>query len=312
MDNHPINYVVNSIFAILLFACVSCLFVPRAIAAESKPTVTKSKIDQQQAELYRKFDIALNDAHKVAIKGPANIELLDQATLRLPEHYIFVPRKEAVVLLEASGNQVSADFFGVIMSDATSIPYIITVDFIKSGFINDEDAKEWNAAEMMDVLKKGSIETNAWRKTQGFPTTDITGWVQEPAYDAKAHKLIWSISGMDSESHKFINYNTFALGRDGYFTLMLLSNEKDIEKNKIDANKILSSVYFNREKRFEDYVDGKDKVAAYGIAALVTGIAAKKLGLIALASAFFIKAWKMGLLGVAAVYTIIKRKFFKK
>lgn len=52
---------------------------------------------------------------------------------------------------------------------------------------------------------------------------------------------------------------------------------------------ILGALHFNKEKAYEYFVEGDDKVAAYGIAALVTGVAAHKLGLIALIGAFIIK-----------------------
>lgn len=45
--------------------------------------------------------------------------------------------------------------------------------------------------------------------------------------------------------------------------------------------------------RYEDFKEGTDRVAEYGLAALITGIAAKKMGLLALVSAFFIKMWKL-------------------
>ena len=52
-------------------------------------------------------------------------------------------------------------------------------------------------------------------------------------------------------------------------------------------------------KRYADFNAKTDHVAEYGLAALVVGVAAKKLGLIALAVAFFAKFAKVILIGLA-------------
>ena len=49
----------------------------------------------------------------------------------------------------------------------------------------------------------------------------------------------------------------------------------------------MAAVKFNDGKRYTDFDSSTDKVAAYGLAALVAGVAAKKLGLLAIAGAFF-------------------------
>ena len=56
---------------------------------------------------------------------------------------------------------------------------------------------------------------------------------------------------------------------------------------------VFNSIKFNAGKRYTDFKSSTDKVAAYGLAALVAGVAAKKLGLIALAGAFILKFVKV-------------------
>lgn len=256
-------------------------------------------------------DQAAENAFIAGKKGPATIELMDQATLALPEGYVFVPTKEAAALMAATGNSNDDDLYGLVLSANKTNHYMIVVDYHKTGYVADTEAQSWKADSMLSDLQKGTEEENTARRDKGFPTLSISGWLQTPTYDAKAHKLIWAINGVDSESYKFVNYNTYALGRDGYFELDLLSSSDTIEANKKDAEKILSSVNYNQGKRYEDYVKGTDKLAEYGIAALVTGIAAKKLGLLALTGLFFLKIWKLILVGVAFVVSAIK-KIFKR
>ena len=55
---------------------------------------------------------------------------------------------------------------------------------------------------------------------------------QPPSYDASTHRLVWSLLAKDKgeadTAPKSINYNTYALGRDGYFSLNLLSDSERI------------------------------------------------------------------------------------
>jgi len=64
---------------------------------------------------------------------------------------------------------------------------------------------------------------------------------------------------------------------------------------------MLAALEFDEGKRYTDFNISTDKVAEYGLAALVAGVAAKKLGLFAIIGAFFLKFTKVLLLGGAAV-----------
>ena len=72
---------------------------------------------------------------------------------------------------------------------------------------------------------------------------------------------------------------------------------------------MLSALNFSEGKRYADFNESTDHVAEYGLAALVLGVGAKKLGLLAMAGVFLAKFAKLGflaLLGIGAV----ARKFF--
>ena len=100
------------------------------------------------------------------------------------------------------------------------------------------------------------------------------------------HRLVWSLLAKDKDepdnAAKSINYNTYALGRDGYFSLNLLSNSERIARDKAVAHELLGDLAYNAGKRYEDFNASTDRIAEYGLMALVGGVAAKKLGLFAL------------------------------
>ena len=118
----------------------------------------------------------------------------------------------------------------------------------------------------------------------------VIGWVQPPSYDAATHRLVWSLLAKDKGEPdnvaKSINYNTYALGRDGYFSLNLLSNSERIAGDKAVAHGLLGDLAYNAGKRYADFSASTDRIAEYGLMALVGGVAAKKLGLFAIAIAF--------------------------
>lgn len=242
-------------------------------------------------------------ANAAMVRGPQSIELLDQAKMELPEGYGFVPRAQAERVMQIMGNQTGSSFLGLIfpLSDAG---WFVTVDFEDSGYIKDEEARDWDADGLLENLKDGTEEGNKHRINVGVPPIRVTRWIESPAYDATAHQLVWSAElrlrdGEDPDPG--VNYNTYVLGREGYISLDLVTSVSTVESEKPAARELLAAVSFNEGKRYDDFNASTDKVAAYGIAALVGGVMAKKLGLLAVIAAFLAKFAKVILVAVAAV-----------
>ena len=255
-------------------------------------------------------------AEKTAIIGPADVPLAGQAHLKLPADEVFVPAAEANRIMDALGNSRSASRQGLIVGKAKEANWLVDVAWIQEGYVKDDEAKDWKADEMLQGLKEGTEAQNATRQARGIPAVDVLGWVEPPTYDAAAHRLVWSLSlqdrGAPSSEPQTINYNTYALGRDGYFSLDLITGSDTIAADKGIARNLLASLAYAPGKRYEDFNASTDKVAAYGLGALVGIVAAKKLGLLAMAGIFFLKAWKLLLLGFAAVGAGAKRFFGRR
>src|ERR1041385_5883153 len=195
-------------------------------------------------------------AAAVATRGPADVTLLDQAVLRLPARDVFVPKAEAARILRALGNTISeATFVGIVVS-ASDDQWIVVVRHIKEGYIKDDDAKTWNRDELLNNLKEGTEQANQDRRARGFPELEVLGWVEPPAHDAQTHRLVWSLSlkpkGQPDAQATGINYNTYALVRDGYFSLNLLTDSSHIGRAKAVAHELLTDLGYNSGKRYED------------------------------------------------------------
>jgi uncharacterized membrane-anchored protein len=196
----------------------------------------------------------------------------------------------------------------------TQAQWMIVARYEPAGYIKDDDALNWDVEALFKSLKAGTAEGNKERVARGFPELEIIGWVEQPAYDPATHRLVWSMAARDkgepAEAIAGINYNTYALGRDGYIELNLLSDEQGVGQDKNEVRKLLSALEFKPGKRYADFDPSSDKVAEYGLAALIGGVAAKKLGLFALAAAFFAKFAKVLVLAGAAA-TVGFARFFR-
>jgi len=271
------------------------------------------------SEASRKAELvaAWQGASAAGTAGPTDVSLIDQAELKLPAGHFFVPRAEGARVLRALGNVVhDASFVGLVVGTGPNDGWIVVIRYIKEGYIKDDDAKNWNADELLKNLKDGAEESNKDRVARGFPEMQVIGWLQPPSYDAGTHRLVWSALAKDKGEPdnvaKSINYNTYALGRDGYFSLNLLSSSERIAGDKAVAHELLGDLAYNAGKRYEDFSASTDRIAEYGLMALVGGVAAKKLGLFAVVTAFVLKFAKVILIGLgvagAGLFNFFRRK----
>jgi uncharacterized membrane-anchored protein len=247
------------------------------------------------------------------VHGPSTVTLKDQAQLALPSGYGFVPPKEGAAVMDMLGNETDERFVGLIFPEAEESSWFVTMDYEPSGYIKDDDAKDWDADELLQNLKDGTEAGNEHRREMGVGEIQVTRWVERPAYDAQTHRLVWSAEARQKggqDTDPTVNYNTYVLGREGYVSLNLITNSSTVEADKPSAHELLAAVNFNEGKRYTDFNGSTDKVAAYGLAALIGGIAAKKLGLLAGLGLFLAKFAKLIVVGVAAAGGAVA-KFFK-
>jgi uncharacterized membrane-anchored protein len=259
---------------------------------------------------------AVADAQAAAKKGPADIELAGQAVLHLPAGHQFVPQPHATRLLNAMGNPGNDTRLQGLIFPEGSEGWFMTVRYEASGYVKDDDAREWNADELLKSYREGTDASNEERVKLGVPAIEIIGWAEKPAYDTASHRLVWAMSshdkGASADAPQGVNYNTYALGREGYFSLNLVTGLADLPQHKGAAHQLLQALQYNDGKRYADFDVKTDHVAEYGLAALVVGVAAKKLGLIALGVAFFAKFAKVILLGVALLGAAFVKLFGRR
>ena len=247
--------------------------------------------------------------------GPAEIALLDQAVLKLPAGYVFIPNPAASEYMRAIGNNVDERFLGLVFPAQEPGNWMLTIVYEKSGYIKDDEAKTWNVEELLESYRKGTEANNQNRVERGLPALEVTGWVEKPDYDANTHQLVWSMSVRDkgdAGGSQGVNYNTYALGREGYVSMNLITELSAIKNLKPRAWELLAALQFNSGKTYGDFNADTDHMAEYGLAALVGGLAAKKLGLLAVAAAFFAKFAKLIIAGLLVFGAALSKFFGRK
>ena len=260
-------------------------------------------------------DPAWTEAKAVAKTGPSDVAIAGQATLHLPADRIFIPQPQAGKLLRAMGNPGDHSELAGLVFPKGEGEWFATLRYIASGYVKDGDAKEWKADELLASYKEGTEASNDERKKMGVAPIEITGWAEPPAYEATQHRLVWAMSskekGAPADAVLGVNYNTYALGREGYLSLNFITDLKDLPAQKPDAKALLGALEFDKGKRYEDFDSSTDHVAEYGLAALVVGVGAKKLGLLAVIFAFVAKFAKIIFIAVVGFGAAIT-KFFKR
>ncbi|MFO1319531.1 MAG: DUF2167 domain-containing protein [Burkholderiales bacterium] len=285
----------------LVTPIVVTAFLAAGGAAVAEEAAKPAAAPDPQAEAQAAFAAA----DRAAQTGPIDVKLRDQALFQLPAGFRFIPAGESARLLQAMGNTTGPSLLGMVVPgpDQGDAGWIVVMEYVEAGYIKDDDAREWNADELLQNLKDGTEATNEERRKRGIGEMQVLGWIEPPRYDAAAHRLVWSASTKDKAdpgtAPHGVNYNTYALGREGYVSLNLVTDYATIEKEKPVAQQLLAALKFNDGKKYSDFNSSTDKVAEYGLAALIGGIAAKKLGLFAIIAAFVLKFAKV--IGVAAL-----------
>ena len=286
----------NPVFKHLMAAVLAaaCLFASDVSAQDASSQGQKSPIDALPWQA-----------------GPMVGHIGNTATINVPEGYKFLGPAGAKEFNRLTENpSPDVDEYLLAKQDYSWIAFF---SFNNSGYVKDDE--KLDADELLKSTTEGTEASNEERKDNGWQPVHVTGWAFKPQYDQGLKSLEWAFrlkgEGSDGES---INYNTRLLGRRGVIEVLVLTTPENLQAGVADFKTKLPGFTFNAGEKYAEFRDG-DKVAEYGLAALVTGgaaaIAAKK-GLFTVIGVFLLKMWKLVLVGFAAAGAGIKKLFGKK
>lgn len=236
------------------------------------------------------------------------------ATFDLPESFVFLEGADAERVLEAWGNPPRQEQpLGMLMPAGTSPfaagAWAVTVQYEESGYVSDEDAEKIDYTEMLKDMQGDLRDANPEREKQGFEPIQLIGWAAPPHYDAAEKKLYWAkeLQFGDDKEHT-LNYNIRVLGRKGVLVLNFIAGMEQLPEIEQNVGKVLAMTEFNPGSRYVDFNPSMDKVAAYGLGALIAGKVAAKAGLFATLLILLKKLWIVPVLAFGWLSRLFKRK----
>jgi uncharacterized membrane-anchored protein len=283
--------------------------------AEKEPAADTQQIPQERLDSLLK---TMKENEEIASKlkfQNGEIKLKDGlATLKVPTNFRYLdPHQTDTVLVKLWGNPPSQEktlgmIFPAEISPASPESWGVVITYEEDGYVKDDEAANINYNDMLKEMQEGTREANPERIKQGYEAIELIGWAAPPRYDKDSHKLYWakelSVAGFTEHT---LNYDIRALGRRGVLSLNAIASMGQLQAIEKDMQQVLGFVTFNEGHRYGDYVAGVDKVAAYGIGALIAGKLAAKAGLFKLLLLFAAKFWKLLIVAALAIGVLVKK-----
>lgn len=218
------------------------------------------------------------------------VEIGTVGMLDLGENFYYLNKEDVTQFSKLNGNIPTGQEVAGIGPIAEDQDWFVYFDYFESGHIKNAEKEKIKPDKILKQIKKGTEAHNEEK-----PESDhifVTGWDVEPFYDHNTRNLTWSLMLEDTEKRPFVNYQVKLLTREGYISVMLVSDtETREEAAAILSNEILSKFSAVQGERYEDFDESTDKVAEMGLTGLILGGAglavAKKAGLLVLIKKFW-------------------------
>ncbi|QJI36319.1 DUF2167 domain-containing protein [Pseudomonas sp. ADAK13] len=239
----------------------------------------------------------------------------DIATLKLNDEFYYLdPADTERLLTDGWGNPPGFKTLGMIVPKAVSPlserGWGVIVSYKADGHISDEDAAKIDYTELLKQMQEEDVEDNKARQKQGYAGLHLLGWAEPPHYDDTTHKMYWARElKADDAKQTTLNYSIRVLGREGVLELNAVAGMSDLATIKQELPKVLAFTNFTDGNLYTDFNPKTDKLATYGLAALVAGGIAAKAGLFAKIGIFLLAAKKFLVVGVVALFAVIRKLF---
>jgi len=279
----------------LLFAAAPCMAAdPQAPGSEdAKPSEFRRQLNELKW-----------------IRGPQRVQLFDNSTLELPAGYVFLNPGETEKFETITHNIGGGAQYFFAPDD---LHWEAHFSFKDDGYVKDDE--KIDAAGLLENIKQNTDAANKVRRERGWDEMEVIGWQTPPHYDTQTNRLEWAVTGRDMKSNStVVNFNTKILGRGGVMSVVLITSPDALSASTSDFKATLTGFQYVAGQRYAEYKPG-DKVAKYGLAALITGGAAAiavKTGLWKVVVGAVVAGWKFIAAAAIALFGGIAKRFKKK
>lgn len=265
--------------------------------------------DASQAQDQAQDSVTQQIMHLHWVEGPTQVTIGANATFNVPEGYRFLGPADTIKFMELTRNLASDDGGTVFAPD--DFTWWGEFEYADVGHVADDE--KIDADKLLANLRSSQKEANEQLTARGWGTLEVAGWEQAPFYDPDTHDLSWAVDLRNSDGGEDINFNTRLLSRTGYTAATLVASPDGLQQSISQFKQVVTGYQFLGDQTYSAYKPG-DKVAKYGLAALITGGAvavAAKTGLWKVIVGFLAAGWKFIAAGVVALFAAIGR-FFKR
>ncbi len=282
------------------------------IALAVEPFAQAQQDEAAQREKAQKLADSLNyQKGEITLKGGL-------AKIHVPEEFRYLDAKDAnTVLSRLWGNPPDSSTLGLLLpakvSPLSKEAWAVIITYDEDGYVKDDEAEKMDYDKLMKTMKEDTREGSKEREKQGYGSIELIGWAAAPRYDKATHKMYWAkeLKFGDNDGNT-LNYNIRMLGRRGVLVLNAVAGMGQLQDIEAAAPAVLAMVDFQEGHRYTDFNASTDKVATYGIAALVAGGLAAKAGLFKGLIVALLAAKKVVIVGFIAVAAWVKKLFAKK
>jgi uncharacterized membrane-anchored protein len=254
----------------------------------------------------------LEEIEKLGWTREGRGQLGNKAVVEIPKGYRFTKATGTQKMLQMYDNIPSNRELGMLTTEGLG-PWII-FEFDETGYVKDDDKNELDADSLLKTLREGQEAGNVRRREMGIEELELLGWAVPPRYNSLTHNLEWATRVRSKNGGgESINYNTRLLGRKGVMEVALVCGPDELDRLISEYQSIMSGYQYTEGESYAEYREG-DKVAQYGLAALVAGgaaVAAGKMGLFAKLSGLIAKLGKGIIVVVIALGATIKKLYEK-
>ena len=237
-------------------------------------------------------------------KGPTKGVLGSEARINVPAGCVFTGMDGVKAFLEATQNNASGNERGVLLCPAngTTDTWFVLFSYDQSGYVRDDEGASLDADAILESVRRGTDAGNRERKRRGWGTLTVEGWATKPYYDRTTNNLTWAITAHDSDGGRTVNHSVRLLGRGGVMHADLVTTPEQLAALVPTFNAMIGGYTYSPGYKYAEWRSG-DKVAAYGLTALVAGGA----GVALVKSGLLVKFWKLIVVGFAALVGALKR-----
>jgi uncharacterized membrane-anchored protein len=283
-----------------IWAAVAVLLVA-STAANSRSTASDPAAERQAfIDKMRALDW---------VKGPTTVEVEGNSKLVIPDQYVFLDARNTTKFLELQHNLGDGR---EVMVAPSNMEWMAYLEFSAEGYVKDNE--KIDAAALLKTLQENTENSNEQRKSRGWSELRLVDWATPPVYNTTTKRLEWATILDSKEGGRAVNFSTKILGRRGYTSVIMVTDPVNLQTAESSLDNVLTGYAFNSGETYADWRSG-DKVAKYGLAALIVGgvaaVAAKK-GLFSVLAGFLAAAWKFIMVGVVAAVAWLRKLFAKK